>query len=310
MTSKNSVTVSVVIPFYGDPTPTIPLVHQLAAQIPVAPLEIIVADDDSPIPFPADLPVHIVKRHANGGFGSAVNAGAAAATGDLLLILNSDLEVSPDFVSKLVAAARPWQPCVASPALDEPGRPNPVARRWPRIRHYVFSWLVPLARFHENQRAGHIQGHDTRSDDGAQPTDWVVGAAMLIPRKDFEAVGGFDERFFMNSEEVDLQRRLQQRGVRSVYLPEVQVQHEGGGSTGSHRRVWLTEGWFHYEFNWGSPRRLKASLLCASFINLGWNVLRRLRRSDIHPWTEFRQETSIVKDAWSRATARRSAANQ
>ena len=96
--------VSVVIPHYGHPTPALALIDQLRPQ---SPHEIIVADDHSPTPFPETPGVMVVRRASNGGFGSAVNAGAARASGDVLLVLNSDLDVSPTFVADLVAAAAP-----------------------------------------------------------------------------------------------------------------------------------------------------------------------------------------------------------
>lgn len=304
MSARNTPTVSVVIPFHGDPAPTLDLIAQLRAGHP--PHQIIVADDVSPTPFPDGEGWEVVRREKNGGFGSAVNSGAARATGEYLLILNSDLTVEPDFVERFVDEALPWQPALASPFLDEPGRPNAAARRWPRRFHHVAAWLAPLARLHEHRRLGWLQGHDTRGYDAhtALVTDWVVGAAMLVPRAEFEAVGGFDERFFMNSEETDLQRRLADHDVRAVYLPTVKVAHVGGGSTASDsRRVWLVEGWFRYQQQWGRPRCLRAALVAASYVNFVWHQLRRLRGSDVDPSATLRADLAVIANAWRRANS-------
>lgn len=305
--TEHAATVSVVIPFHGNPAPTLELIAQLAAQEPHAPHEIIVADDASPTPFPTDPGWRVVRRERNGGFGSAVNSGAMQATGELLLILNSDLTVGPSFIEEFVTAARPWQPALASPHLDEPDRPNAAARLWPRRRHHVAAWLAPLARFHESRRWGWLQGHDTRGYAArhALVTDWVVGAAMLVPRAEFEGVAGFDERFFMNSEETDLQRRLAAQRVRAVYLPMVQVGHVGGGSTGGQdRRVWLVEGWFRYQQRWGQPQLLRWALVAASYVNFAWHTLRRLGGAAVRPRATLRSELEIIRRAWRRAVAR------
>ena len=85
--------VSAVIPFYGEPEPVLAIIDTLRAQqgIDPADIEIVVSDDVSPIPFPEVEGVTVVRRPVNGGFGKAVNSGVAAATGEWVFILNSDL---------------------------------------------------------------------------------------------------------------------------------------------------------------------------------------------------------------------------
>ncbi len=78
-------------------------------------LEIIVSDDRSPIPFPDTEGVSIVRRERNGGFGSAVNSGAARARGDWLIILNSDLELGENFISSMLTALAVYPQALASP---------------------------------------------------------------------------------------------------------------------------------------------------------------------------------------------------
>ena len=264
----------------------------------------IVADDASPQPFTADAALAtIVRRSVNGGFGSAVNSGAAAATGMYLLILNSDLEIGPDFVSSLVAAAAPWQPCVAGPRMIEPDRINPSARHFPTVSHQVVEWLTPLARFRDRRLLHEGVGHDMAAVESDVPvsTDWLVGAVLLIPRAEFEAVGGLDERFHMNSEEVDLQRRLHDRGVPSIYLPGVVVRHEGGGSSDpGRRRRWLVDSQMAYADKWGSALPLRAALTAATGANLLFNSGRRLTGRPLHPLATASEELALI---WKKAAA-------
>ncbi|MDO5534753.1 MAG: glycosyltransferase family 2 protein [Propionibacteriaceae bacterium] len=288
---------SIVIPHYGDPQPTLTLIESLLPQLGTA-WEIIVADDHSPQPFPEAHGVRVVRRDANGGFGKNCNTGAAEARGELLLFLNSDLEVGPTFLADLVAAAAPWQPCVAGPRmLDHAGRDSFSARHFPKPSHQIVEWLVPLAGLRHLPALHTAVGHDMDAHraTSALPVDWLVGAVLLLPRAEFDAVGGFDERFFMNAEEIDLQRRLRDRGIPRVFLPTVTVTHEGGGSSASERRrQWLVDGRWRYAGKWGGTRRLKAGLSAATLVNLLWGLARRVAGRPIHPWADARTEWQLI----------------
>jgi GT2 family glycosyltransferase len=289
--------VSVVVPHYGDPRTPVPLVTSLLDQRGAPALEVIVVDDASPEALP-DLPgATVVRRSVNGGFGSAVNSGAAAATGELLLVLNSDLAVGRDFVALLLAGARGWLPAVVSPRVVGPdGVEEWTGRRFPRIRHQVAEWLVPLARWRPTSVGHRLVGHDTTVHGGEGPVDWVVGAAMLMPLADFRAVGGFDEAYFMNAEEIDLQRRLRERrGLPSVLLAEPVVTHLGGGSTDPSRgRDWLVDARMTYAAAWGGRRRLRAALAAATLVNLVWNLGRQAAGREVSAWSTARAELRLL----------------
>jgi N-acetylglucosaminyl-diphospho-decaprenol L-rhamnosyltransferase len=294
--------VSVVIPHYGDPAPSLALLETLASQQDPATLQIVVVDDGSPEPFP-DVPgVEVVRRDLNGGFGSAVNSGAAMAEHDMMLVLNSDLEVGPDFVESLLASAEPWWPAVVSPrVVDRDGTPAWIGRHFPTVRQQAVEWLAPLVRLRDRRLLHESVGHDTSAHEKAAVVDWVVGAAMLMPTADFRAVGGFDERFFMNAEEVDLQRRLRDRGLPSVALAEPVVVHDSGGSSDpDRRRRWLVASRLAYADKWGGRRRLQAALTAATAVNLVWNAGRRLTCRQVRPMRTARYELSLIFDRQDR----------
>lgn len=287
--------VSVVIPHYGSPAPASSLAGQLLAQRTCHPLQVIVVDDHSPVPFPDAAGVTVVRRERNGGFGSAVNSGAALAEHDLLLVMNSDVVVPEAFVDRLVAAAAPWQPAVVSPyVVQRDGRVMTAGRRFPTTRQQVVEWLTPLARW--RPRLWRAVGHDTRVAEGRDTlVDWVYGAAMLVPTADFRAVGGFDERFFMNAEEVDLQRRLRARGVPSVVCGGVTIVHEGGASSDpALQRAWVVDARLRYADKWGGRRRLVTSLRAATVVNLVWNLARRAVGRPTRPWETARSELRLL----------------
>jgi len=287
--------VSVVVPHHGDPTPQLALLDQLAVQ--THPVQVIVADDASPEPFPDRPGVDVVRRPTNGGFGANVNSGVEAATGDAVLVLNSDLTIEPTFVADMVAAARTHPKAVLAPRMvDEHGQEAWVGRDFPRVRHQVAAWLTPLARFRGTSTWHRAVGHDVHAHKAEADVDWVVDAAMWIPTAEFRAVGGFDERFFMNSEEVDLQRRLRERGVKAVALRSPTVVHEGGGSSPSEsRRRWLVEGQLLYADKWGSRRTLRAALATATVANLAVNVVRRAAGTDVRPIATARHEIDLLR---------------
>lgn len=291
----NRPAVTVLIPHYGDPTHTMALVEQLRGQL--GSHDLVVVDDASPSPFPSQHGVTVVRRHRNGGFGSAVNSGARRARGDLLLILNSDLVIPDDFVARMLEAHARFPASVLSPRVDNgAGEPVPVGRRYPRTSHHLVEWLTPLARWRGTASWHRGVGHVKHARGKDLEVDWVIGAAMLIPLALFRRVGGFDERFFMNSEEVDLQRRLRAIGVGSVALGAPCVMHEGGGSTPPpRRREWLTTSRLQYAGKWGSPRRLQAVLATATLVNFVVNLARRTLGRDLEPWRTARDELRLLR---------------
>lgn len=286
-----------MIPHYGLATPTNALIDMLFSGDNATLHEVIVADDCSPDPFiPADERTILVRRERNGGFGSAVNSGAARATGTHLLVLNSDLTVSPGFVDALATASQAWD-AVTGPAVVSPsGAADWTGRRFPTVWHQVAEWLTILARWRETPAWHAAVGHDRRARPGVTTVvDWLVGAALLIPMASFRQIGGFDERFFMNCEEIDLQRRLRDLGVPSVYLGDVTVLHEGGGSSDpALRRRWLVGARFDYARKWGGHRRLIASLTAATAANFAWNLVRRATGSATRPVATAREELSLI----------------
>ncbi|MBK8731423.1 MAG: glycosyltransferase family 2 protein [Actinomycetales bacterium] len=310
--------VSVVIPHYGDPAPTLDLLAQLADQAAPLdsttgdelPIQLIVSDDASPQPFPEEgtaYRVVVVRRERNGGFGAAVNSGVAEAVHDQLLILNSDLQVGPTFVRDLVAAAAPWQPAVVGPAILEGGGASPPettavdysGRHFPTAGHQVTEWLTPLAGWRAHRVLHEAVGHDTTARLGVtRPVDWLVGAALLLPTHAFRAVGGFDEGYFMNSEEVDLQRVLRRHGIPAVYAGTVTVTHAGGGSSDpAKRRAWVVQSRLRYAHKWGgraATRRLQSALAAATAVNLVWNTGRRLAGRPVTPLATARTEWQLL----------------
>jgi len=187
---------------------------------------------------------------------------------------------------------------VVSPqVVNEDGTPQWSGRHFPTVLHQTVEWLTPLARFRHLDVLHEAVGHDVAAARSASPVavDWVMGAVLLLPMAQVRAVGGFDEEYFMNSEEVDLQRRLRERGVPSIVVPAVRVPHGLHGSSDPlRRRGWLVDSRYRYARKFGHPRVLKAALTAATGANFAVNALRQARGVDVDARAVLRDEHALV----------------
>ena len=275
---------SVVIPHYGDPRLAQALVDQL--QEPCV-REIVVVDDASPRPFGSWPGVVTVRRPQNGGFGSAVNSGAAVCTGSFLLILNSDVSLDPGFVAAMLEASAPWQPALTAPMVMTRGLRESTGRLFPLARTQTVEHFGLLARWRDRATIARLAGVDLRPRPGTDTAvDWVAGVGMLVPTHIFRQVGGFDEAFFMYAEEVDLQRRLAAQDIPRVLLGSVSLEHLGGASSDPEKAAgWLLDARLRYANKWGGLARLRLGLTLAAFVNVSVDKVRgRHRRGKLLPY--------------------------
>ena len=292
--------VTVVIPHYGDPAPTAALAASLLEARSTCLAGVVVADDASPVPYPGsdDARLTVVRRPANGGFGANVNTGLAEVRTEYALVLNSDALITGEQIDALVAAAAPFQPAVVSPqVVNEDGSRQWSGRHFPTVLHQTVEWLTPLARFRHLPLLHEAVGHDVHAAEatGPVPVDWVMGAVLLLPMAEVRAVGGFDEAYFMNSEEVDLQQRLRRRGIPSIVIPTIHVTHGLHGSSDPlRRRAWLVDSRFRYARKFGRPRALRAALTAATGANLAVNALRQARGTDVDARRVAKDELRLI----------------
>ncbi|MFM8944872.1 MAG: glycosyltransferase family 2 protein [Actinomycetota bacterium] len=180
--------------------------------------------------------VRLVENDRNVFLSPAWNQAARLTRAPWLLFLNPDTELRVGTLADLVAAGRATPRAgIVGPMLRDPdGSIYTSGRAFPRIRdavgHALLGSIRPGNRF---TRRYHLDGWDRTT---ARDVDWVSGAAMLMPREAYEAVGGFDERFLLYGEELDIATRLRATGWSVRYEPSVEVMHVGGVSTG--RGAW------------------------------------------------------------------------
>lgn len=186
--------------------------------------------DDSLNDLPAGLPLVVIRNATNRGFGAACNQGAQGSRADLLLFLNPDARLDGDALA--VAATFMARPDASDVGVcgvqlvDESGKVARSCARMPRSRQ-MLSHAVGIDRIAPALGFAMLDWDHTESRD----VDHVIGAFYLIRRRLFEELAGFDERFFVYLEDLDLSARVRAAGYRVRYLADVRAFHKGGGTS-------------------------------------------------------------------------------
>lgn len=174
--------------------------------------------------------VRIVALDSNVGFARAANRGIVASAGRFVLFLNSDAQLPPGAVARLVAHldASPRAGAVGAALQGADGSSQFACGRfltpWNQFAESAgLSRLVPFGGFRRSYDL-------TELDAEFVDVDWCVGACLLVRRDALDEVGRFDVRFFMYSEDEDLCLRLRKAGWTVVHSPAVVVSHRGGAS--------------------------------------------------------------------------------
>jgi len=198
------------------------------------PLELVVVDnastDGSRDAVRARHPEALVLANTeNAGFARACNQGWRASRAPHVLFLNPDAEVAPGAVEALVRLLedRPAVGAAGPRTRGSDGRiqvstgPDLTLRAERRQRRLVRGVARREPRALAEAEAVHAREHEPA---------WVSGSCLVARRTALEAVGGFDERFFLYEEDADLCRRLREAGWRVVFTPEAEVRHHLGRS--------------------------------------------------------------------------------
>lgn len=173
--------------------------------------------------------VRVIDAGSNVGFSRANNLGVRSTSSDYVLFLNPDTVVRGNAIQTLVTALESdAATAIAGPRLvDSEGVPEiswgPVISPWGEFRQKRL--MAGYAR-----RVPRLVEHVTSLSQRNRYVEWVSGACLLVRRKDLEAVGLFDERYFMYTEDVDLCIGVRDRGRRVRYVADAEVVHLRGRS--------------------------------------------------------------------------------
>ena len=230
-----------------------------------------------------------VIEQANLGMGAGNNAGMRAATGRYFFLLNSDAWVVGDGLDELVAFAdaRPDAAVVGPKLLNEDGSLQRSVRGEPTLwrlsTEYLFiRKLAPRSPVLNPLYAGGFD-HDTVVE-----ADWLSGSALLVRREAADAVGLFDEAFFMFGEETDWLTRFRRAGWKVLFFPGAEVVHVGGASHGGQLYVENLRGhlrWFDKHRGAREAERARRLLLWS--LRLRAAVFRGERREHYREGVRF-----------------------
>jgi N-acetylglucosaminyl-diphospho-decaprenol L-rhamnosyltransferase len=202
------------------------------------PVTVVMADngstDGSPEAALDEFPnTRLLQTGANLGYGGAVNR-AAAELGpetDFFIVANPDVLWVPESIDMLIEAAGRWPRAgTLGPLIRDPdGSVYPSARHLPSIiRGGMHAVIGPIWR----NNPWTVAYRQERLEPTERPVGWLSGSCLLVRKAAFDELRGFDERYFMYMEDVDLGDRMGRAGWQNVYVPSAEILHDKGHATG------------------------------------------------------------------------------
>lgn len=220
--------VTTVIVTHNSADHIIDLLRSLPMALAEVPHSVVVVDNgssDDTVDLVAAWDDVLLVRSLNTGFAAGVNKGVrAGASSGPILVLNPDATVSADAVPAMLEVLRQPRVGLVAPLMREAdGSLSPSIRRAPTLLRAGGLSFTQNALFAERVE-------DPEAYAEQRDVDWAVGAALLISRSCYDALDGFDESYFLYSEETDFCLRARDLGWRTVFTPSAEVMHIGGGS--------------------------------------------------------------------------------
>lgn len=181
---------------------------------------------------------HIIRNNFNAGFAKANNQGLKIVTGRFVLFLNPDTIVPPDCFRKCLQfmETHPDAGAMGIKMVNGNGVYLKESKRGfpsPAVACYKLTGLTamfPRSRIFARYYLGHL------NENQDHEIEVLSGAFMLAKKQVLDQVGGFDERFFMYAEDIDLSYRILKAGFRNYYFAGTTLLHYKGGSTQKDRR--------------------------------------------------------------------------
>jgi GT2 family glycosyltransferase len=228
-----SADVTIVIVTYNSEHVVGDLLKSIPGALDGISADVVVVDNgsaDNTISVVESLGHRVVVAEKNLGYAGGLNLGVRSAPrSPAILLLNPDLRMHEHAVPVMLEALKePRTGIVAPKVLSEDGSVHRSLRREPSLGRTLGLTGTNRPAFAE---------YLTRPEEYAEPrfVDWALGAALLISRDVYDELGGWDESYFLYSEETDFCLRARDRGILTRYEPGATVMHIGGGSGQSGR---------------------------------------------------------------------------
>ena len=205
--------------------------------------EIVVVDNASTdssvqmmkVEFPT---IPLITLDKNIGFGAASNRGMSMCRSEQIVLLNADTQMKPGSLQALrnYLEGHPQAAIIGPRILNPDGTLQTSCFHFPTPFH-IFLYVSGLYRWIPRLPILKQRTLQKMTNESARPVPWILGAAFAFRRETFQAIGGFDENFFLYFEEVDLCYRLFSQGKQIHFVPEAEIIHVGGAST-AQKRAW------------------------------------------------------------------------
>ena len=191
-----------------------------------------------------DPRVVLLVGHGNVGFARGANLGAARAKGDMLVFLNPDAFLQPGCIAGLVSEieSRPALCLVGGRVLNADGTEQRGGRRGDITPISALLSLSTLSKLIPGWRRYEVHWEGDAAPDAVAAVPTVSGACFGMRGADFRSLGGFDERYFLHVEDIDLCWRVRQAGGEVLFHPKAEVVHLGHTSQTSPLAVEFHKG--------------------------------------------------------------------
>ena len=300
---------SVVVLSWNTKDLTLACLRALSAETPRHPREVIVVDNGSQdgsadaigLAFPA---VQLLRNADNRLYAAGNNQGAAVARGEFLCTLNSDTEVRPGALDSLVdfLRAHPGHGAVAPKLVDPDGSVQHACQRFPTLLSALCfdSWWGTWWPGRAVQARYLMRDFDHLT---SRDVDQPPGACFLMRTAEWREFGGLDENLSLFYNDVDLSRRLWQKGRRVHYLATAEVLHHRGASTRNFTRMlvlWHKNRLAYYGKHYGWIGRIW--IRCCVWLRIREELKKIVRRHPNDPQAQRAERDHLAKartELWS-----------
>lgn len=228
--------VSIIFVYFNTPKEIGEAVKSVRNAAKSVSYEIIIIDNDSPNPVPQEITkdkkIKLIKNKKNIGYSAAINLASTISRGRFFLFSNSDVVFTKNSIQNMYKRISNDSSCgvIGPQQTTSRGKVLQSYNSFPTLARalFVYSFLNKFFPNNPYSKKYWLSDMDTSHEN---EVDFVGGACFMVPQKVFAKIGELDERFFMYFEEIDLCKRVAEKGYTILYYPYAKVIHYVGKST-------------------------------------------------------------------------------